>query len=207
MVGIATKRSRRMTAGIVAATGLGASALFGATAHAQTDSVDSALGSVASGSVGVGGAIGSGAATGSLPGQCSALDPMLGSLGIGMQNRTTAEPGDLPGHTAFLVDQNLPSEGSSKTEEPVINWKNEDTGATGTVTQGPLPGHIYWFEHKGETVWGADIETGPGRITWTFDAHETGIFLPAASVQIATGGLIPTPVFPYTGCGGEVVVP
>lgn len=121
MVARVMKPSTRIAAGIVAAAGIAASALFGATANAQTDSVDSALGSVTSGSVGVGGAIGPGAATGSLPDQCSALDPMLGSLGIGMQNRTTAEPGDLPGHTAFLVDQNLPLEGSSKTEEPVIN--------------------------------------------------------------------------------------
>lgn len=202
-----TKPSTRITAGIAAAAGLTASALFGATAQAQTDPLDSALGSVTSGSVGAGGAIGSGAATGSLPGQCSALDPMLGSLGIGMQNQTTAVPGDLPGHTAFLVDQNLSSEGSSTTEDPVLNWKNEDTGATGTVTQGPRPGHIYWFEHNGEEVWGADIETGPGRITWTFDAHESGIFLPGLSAQILTGGLVPTPVLPYTGCGGEVVVP
>ena len=207
MVERAKKSSTRITAGIAVVAGLAASSLLGATAHAQTAPLDSTLGSVTSGSVGAAGAIGSGAATGSLPGQCSALDPMLGSLGIGMRNYTTAVPGDLPGHTAFLVDQNLASEASSTTDDPVINWKNEDTGVTGTVTQGPLPEHIYWFEHKGETEWGADIETGPGRITWTFDAHESGMFLPGMSVQMLTSGLVPPPVFPYTGCGGEVVVP
>ncbi|ANI93405.1 Hypothetical protein BJL86_2645 [Dietzia timorensis] len=207
MVARAMKPSTRIAVGIVAATGLAASSPFGATANAQTDTVDAALGSVTSGSVGIGGAIGSGEATGSLPGQCTAVDPTFGSLGIGQRNYTTAVSGEQPGHTAFLVDQNLPSEGSTKTEDPVINWKNEDTGETGTVTQYPLPGHIHWFEFQGEDVWGADIETGPGRITWTFDAHETGIFIPGLSVEMITGGLVPPPVLPYTGCGGEVVVP
>ncbi|GEM_PF-2303593 len=197
----------RLAAGIAAVAGLGAASFAGAgVARAQTDTAD-ALGSVTAGSVGLSGSLGVGSATGSLPGQCSAISPLLGSAGIGLWNQTTAVPGDEPGHTAFLVDQNLPSEGSSTTEDPVIRWKNEDTGATGALVQGPGEGKIYWFEHAGQDVWGADVETGAGRITWTMTAHESGIFPPALSAQVLVPGLVPPVEFPYIGCGGEVVVP
>lgn len=81
---------------------------YGATANAQTDPLDSALGSVTSGSFSIGGAIGSGEATGSLPGQCSALDPKFASLGIGMQNNTTAVLGELPGTPRSSWSRSLP---------------------------------------------------------------------------------------------------
>lgn len=124
-------------------------------------------------------------------------------MGIGDLNNTRAVPGESPGQTVFMVDQNLSSEGSTTTENVVINWRNVDTGATGTLAGF---GDINWVEFQGEDIWGAVVDTGQGTVEWDMDATEDGLFLPALSLDWAG---IPTgsTSHPYGGCGGAVVIP
>lgn len=186
-----------ITAACTATVGL-ALALWSPVANAQ-DTGSLSLGSVGGTSVGAAEKFGLGAAAGSLPGQCSAL----GSVGFGDHNTTEAVPGENPGETKFLVDQNLSSEGSTTTENVAIHWKNEGTGA-----EGDLVGFedINWIDRGEYSEWGAVVNTGPGTITWSMSATEDGLFLPTASlamIGIPTG----SNSNPYGGCGGTVTVP
>lgn len=160
------------------------------------------LGSIGATSVGVAEKAGVGSAAGSLPGQCSAM----GSVGIGDSNHTGAVPGENPGETVFLVDQNLNSEGSTTTENLEITWVNTDTGATGTLVRGHGDGDIGWIDFEGDSTLGAIVDTGPGIIEWTMDATEDGMFLPTMSLHMV-GLDVGSNSNPYGGCGGTVTVP
>lgn len=165
-------------------------ALGAPAANAQAERPDVGIGSIGATVVGSAEKLGLGSATEGLPGQCAAT----GSLGFGNLNDTQAVPGDNPGETAFLVDTNKPSEGSSTTENVTVHWANTDTGAEGTLVEGHGDGDIHWTEVGGEQVWGAVIDTGPGAIEWSMEATEEGFF-------IGSGGS------PYGGCGGTVTIP
>lgn len=179
-----------LTAACTATLGL-ALALGAPVAGAQEpERPDVGIGSIGGAIVGSAEKAGLGSATEGLPGQCAAT----GSLGEGMLNETQAIPGEGPGQTAFIVDTNKPSEGSTTTENVEISWTNTDTGATGTLVEGHGENDIHWTEVNGEDVWGAVIDTGPGTVEWTMDATESGFF-------VGSGGS------PYGGCGGTVTVP
>lgn len=193
----------RILATVAASAAAVATGALGAGAATAQTPIDGALGSVTAGSVGAAAKVGSSDLASGLPGQCAALDPLLGSLGIASHNSTTAVPGEHPGQTAFLVDQNLPSEGSSTTEDTVIEWKNEDTGATGRLAG---YGEINWVEFNGQDVWGALVDTGAGRVTWTYHANEYGINIPGIILWQITGNHADAGN-PYGGCGGTVQVP
>lgn len=179
-----------ITAACTATLGL-AVALGAPAASAQApDRPDVGVGSIGATIVGSAEKLGLGSATEGLPGQCAAI----GSLGFGNLNETQAIPGDNPGETAFLVDTNKSSEGSTTTENVNLHWTNTDTGAEGTLVEGLGEGEINWTEVGGDDVWGAVVETGPGTIEWTMEATEEGFF-------IGSGGS------PYGGCGGTVEIP
>lgn len=189
------------TASLGLALALGAPVAAAQDGGTPTDSRSLSIGSVGGTSVGVAEKVGLGAAAGSLPGQCSAM----GSVGFGDHNQTRAVPGENPGETAFLVDTNKPSEGSTTTENVEVHWVNTDTGAKGTLVEGHGEDDIHWVEFNGDDVWGAIVDTGPGTIEWTMSATEDGLFLPTFSLDL----LIPTGSGsnPYGGCGGVVTVP
>ena len=190
-----------LAAASTAALGL-ALALTAPAANAQLRGVpdeSGLLGSVGATSVGVAEKAGAGSATGSLPGQCSAM----GSVGIGDRNHTGAVPGENPGETVFLVDQNLNSEGSTTTENIEIHWTNTDTGAEGTLSGFD---QINWIDFQGDQTWGAIVDTGPGTIEWSMNATEDGLFLPAFSLTMM-GIDAGSNSNPYGGCAGTVTVP
>lgn len=190
------------TASLGLALSLGAPAAGAQDDGVPADSGSLSIGSIGATSVGAAEKTGLGSAAGSLPGQCAAL----GFTGFGEVNHTEAVPGENPGETLFLVDSNKPSEGgSSITNNVQIHWTNIDTGAQGTLVEGPREGEIYWTEVGGKKVWGAVVNTGPGTVEWTMDAIEEGLFLPTWSLDM----LVPTGSGsnPYGGCGGTVTVP
>lgn len=191
-------RPRRRTLAASAAVGLALSMGAPAAVAQSSDQGLVSVGSIGGFSVAAGEKAGLGSATGSLPGQCSAL----GFTGSGERGMTRAVPGDNSGETAFLVDINMVAEGSTATENVEIHWKNLDTEAEGTVDQS----EIGWIDLAGQRDRGVIVDTGPGTIEWTMTADEVGAFLPTLSLgalQIPTG----SESNPYGGCGGTVVVP
>ena len=188
-----THTTRRPLIAAACAASLGLALSLGAPAVTAQEPgrPDVGIGSIGAASVGAAELVGLGSATESLPGQCAAT----GSLGYGVLNETQAVPGENPGETAFLVDTNKPSEGSTTTENVEVQWTNTDTGVEGTLVEGLGEGEINWVEFNGEDVWGAVVNTGAGTIEWSMEATEDGMFMVGSSGN------------PYGGCGGTVVVP